>query len=144
MQSHSHQRTRYVSTKEENTRRGPTPRRNGYTVNPILSDEETYFYVLRYGETDVYKGGYATCVESRLAEINDTSRRSLARKFPETHYLFNVIHTKRFETEQEAYNYEQDFFRKIEQEESVTRLDGEYYEIERDTLRKILDENEMN
>ena len=134
----SRKRKRSVSAEEENARRGPTPRRNGYTVNPILSDEETYFYVLRYGETDVYKGGYATCVESRLAEINDTARRSLARKFPETHYLFNVIHTKRFETQQHAFNYEQNFFREIEVEEFVKRLDGEFYDIPNDTLHRIL------
>ena len=29
------------------TRRGPKPRRIGYSVNDLLSDEETYFYLLK-------------------------------------------------------------------------------------------------
>ena len=121
------------------TRRGPKPRTNSYSVSHLLSDKESYFYLMKYGKTDVHKGGWSSCVEKRLAEINDTARKSLAKRFPETHCLFDIIFTKKFECQQDAYDYEQEFFREIEVEEFVKRLDGEYYDIPADTVNRILE-----
>jgi hypothetical protein len=127
------------------TRRGPRPRRIGYSVNDLLSDEETYFYLLQYGKTDVYKGGWSSCMKRRLSEINDTARRSLAIKFPDSHCIFDVIYTKKFESQQDAHDYEQRFFGEIEVEEFVRRLDGEFYDIPSQTIDKILrDDNRMS
>ena len=101
--------------------------------------------MLQYGKTDVYKGGWSSCVQSRLTQINDTSRRSLAIKFPETHYLFDIIYMKRFESQQKAHEYEQRFFGEIEVEEFVRRLDGEFYDIPSQTIDKIIrDDNRMS
>ena len=68
--SRKRKRTRSLELEEDDdprtTRRGPKPRRNGYTVNRTLSDKETYFYILRYGLTDVYKAGWSSCLKKDL------------------------------------------------------------------------------
>ena len=94
--------------------------------------------MLQYGKTDVYKGGWSSCMKRRLSEINDTARRSLAIKFPDSHCIFDVIYTKKFESQQDAYDYEQRFFGEIEVEEFVHRLDGEFYDIPSQIIDKIL------
>ncbi len=139
----SRKRKRGVLEDLTTTRRGPKPRRNGYSVNDLLSDKETYFYILRYGLTDVYKGGWSSCVKRRIAEINDTARRSLAIKFPDSHCIFDVIYTKKFESQQDAHDYEQRFFGEIEVEEFVRRLDGEFYDIPSQTIYKILGDEDV-
>ena len=52
---------------------------------------------------------------------------------------------KKFESQQDAYGYEQRFFGEIEVEEFVHRLDGEFYDIPSQTIDKILtDDNGMS
>jgi hypothetical protein len=138
VQSHSRKRKRSVSAEEDNVKRGPKPRINGYTVKPVNSDQFAYFYIFQYGETDLYKGGWATIVDNRLKEINNTTIQALEKKFPETHEIFSCIYTKLFDSKSQAHEYEQNFFEKIELEDFVKRLDGEFYDIPNDTLHRIL------
>lgn len=128
-------------TTTSTTRRGPKPRKNGYTISDVLERRPSYFYLLKYGKTQLYKGGRSNCVKTRLKQINNASIRAHAKMFPETHYVYECIYEQRFDSEDEAHAFEQSFFKNLEKH--TNNVDGEYYCIPSDLLTKISHEHNI-
>lgn len=123
------------------TRRGPKPRKNGYTISDVLERRPSYFYLLQYGKTQLYKGGRSNCVQTRLKQINNASIRAHAKMFPDTHYVYECIYEQQFDSEDDAHAFEQSFFKNLEKH--MNNVDGEYYCIPSDLLTKISNEHNI-
>ena len=137
-----HNRTeKQKRTTSTTTRRGPKPRKNGYTISDVLERRPSYFYLLQYGKTQLYKGGRSNCVKTRLKQINNASIRAHAKMFPDTHYVYECIYEQRFDSEDEAHAFEQSFFKNLEKH--TNNVDGEYYCIPLDLLKKISHEHNI-
>ena len=81
-------------TTTSTTRRGPKPRKNGYTISDVLERRPSYFYLLQYGKTQLYKGGRSNCVKTRLKQINNASIRAHAKMF-QTHTMYMNVFTNK-------------------------------------------------
>lgn len=127
--------------RETTPRRGPKPRKNGYTISDVLERRPSSFYLLQYGKTQLYKGGRSNCVKTRLKQINNASIRAHAKMFPDTHYVYECIYEQQFDSEDEAHAFEQSFFKNLEKH--TDNVDGEYYCIPSDLLSKISNEHNI-
>ena len=61
--------------------------------------------------------------------------------FPDTHYVYECIYEQRFDSEDEAHAFEQSFFKNLEKH--TNNVDGEYYCIPLDLLKKISHEHNI-
>jgi hypothetical protein len=123
-----------VNQCRQQTKRGPPPRKKGYTVSSKSIDRVSWFYIMRWGNTDLYKFGYTSNISQRLKSINNTG--NIINKFDENYHLFHCIFKKEFKTEKEAYVFEQNVFNEVSLN-LCEHIDGEFYKIEFEKLKEV-------
>ena len=101
-----------VKTKEASSRSGPPPRPAGKWVYHDNQKKDGWVYILRWGETDIYKYGYTNNIPRRLKEIRHHIPNE-KNEFPDHATWLPKKSSKELPIE-EAYELEQSVKREVE------------------------------